>query len=229
MTFLDKLGIKGKKNKASQPMGDEKKRNLERQVLEARTKLEEARMKNMNVIDMELRNIRYDRKHNSGAGSEARHIAKIKNAYYSMGMIDNTKLRLNDIETTNELFSAMNNMADAMKLINQIYQKSEKPKTGQLTRQSEKMEKNMEKSDERMGALYRNVENIDKLVSNDVVERLIKGARIDECLGGGDGIQIPMDELANMDWSNVRENQANSGTDAEDVDYSSMDYSDFKI
>ena len=32
MTFLDKLGIKGKKNKASQPMGDEKKRNLERQV-----------------------------------------------------------------------------------------------------------------------------------------------------------------------------------------------------
>ena len=41
MTFLDKLGIKGKKNKASQPMGDEKKRNLERQVLEARTKLEE--------------------------------------------------------------------------------------------------------------------------------------------------------------------------------------------
>ena len=48
----------------------------------------------------------------------------------------------------------------------------------------------MEKSDERMGALYRNVENIDELVSNDVVERLIKGARIDECLGGGDGIQI---------------------------------------
>ncbi len=229
MTFLDKLGIKGKNNKASQPIGDEKKRSLEQQILEARTKLEQARMKNMNVIDMELRNIRYDRKHSSGTPNEARHITKIKNAYYSMGMIDNAKFRLNDIETTQELFSAMNHVADAMKLINQIYQKSDKPKTGQLVRQSEKLDRNMEKSDEKMKSLYPKADSINELVSDELIERLIKGENVEVCLRGSDGIQVPIEEIENIRWDEMKESAEYLKNDEENMDYSSMDYSDFNI
>lgn len=239
MAFLDKLGVSGKKNKKTRPFADDKQRSLDEKVL-AYTKLEKARRQNMDVIEMELRNLRYNKKHNAGSSFEARYVAKIKNAYYSLGIINNAKLRLNDIETSQELYAAMNNVTDAMKIMNQIYKKSDKPNTGKYVRQSGKLERTEEKLDEKMGNMYSKVESIDDLVSNDVVERLLKGDLVEDCLREEEGIKVSIDDLTNFNLDDINFNLDDVGTDMgsnhrediltedeENFDASSIDFSDF--
>lgn len=229
---LIKNPFAGKKNKAVSTAAPKKKKSLDAQILDARMMLEKARTQNLDVIEMELRNIRYDRQHHANPAYEARYIAKIKNAYYAMSVINNAKLRLNDIETSQELYSAMNNIGGALKLINQISKKSEKPKSGQYIRESKKLDRTMEKEKDRMENLYDKVDGIDSLVSNDVIERLIKGEMVEDCLRHEEGILFSMDDLQHFDLDEVRnlldETEQGLETDAEEIDYQSMDFSDFQ-
>lgn len=240
MAFLDKLGLSGKKNKKTRPFADDKQRSLDEKVLAARTELEKARRRNMDVIEMELRNLRYNKKHNAGSSLEARYVAKIKNAYYSLGIINNTKLRLNDIETSQELYAAINNVTNAMKIMNQIYKKSDKPNTGKYVRQSGKLDHNEEKMEERMSNMYSKVDSIDDLVSNDVVDRLLKGDLVEDCLREEEGIKVSIDDLTDFNLDDINfsmddigtDMEANQGADIlteeeENFDDSSIDFSDF--
>jgi tetratricopeptide (TPR) repeat protein len=203
------------------------KKTVDQQILDARVELEKARSKNQLVIDVEIRNVRYARKNHLSQAQEARSIAKIKNAYYSLGVIDKAKIRLNDIATTQELASAMNNISSALEKINLIYKKGEKPKTGKYYKQSGKLDKAIEKSDKILNNMYHKVENIDDLVSDDVVERIIKGESAEDCLRFEEGIMFPLDEMQEINLDDIMEIHSESDENIQDQDDANMDFSDF--
>ncbi len=235
------MGIKdlfGKKSKKTEPFANGKKRDLNDQLLQARMELDKASRKNLEVIEMQKRNILYCRRNNMGKASEERYIAKMKNAYYSLSVINATRMRMNDIENSQELYQAMNDITSAMKRINTVYRKGPKPKAGKFNRQKEKMEANAEQENEILGEMYDGDQGINDLVSNDLVERIIKGEDAQECLRSNEGIEVPYSDLMDYDLDDISasfENIMNevSGDDGNattfDSDDVDLDVSDYKL
>ena len=92
------------------------------------------------IINRELRALRYSRKNNS---ENPRSVGKIKHAYYGLGVIKQAQENLRDVRTTNELFSTMNEMGTALKLLNRISSSTERPHSFTIDRQIKKMDKNI--------------------------------------------------------------------------------------
>ena len=118
---------------------NERKKTASDLILDARIKLDEATTKYMNVIDMSARNVRYARKNTKNKAEEAKHMLKIKNAYYGLSLIENTKSRMVDIQTSEELYSAMNDLTTAIQKVNRVNRKGTKPNTNKFSREYDKM------------------------------------------------------------------------------------------
>ena len=152
-------------------MMKEKKKTPQQLVLDARMKLDEATRKYLNVIDIEVRNVRHARKNTKNKSAEAKSMLKIKNAYYGLSIIENTRIRLVDIQTSEELYSAMNALTTAIQKVNRVNQKSAKPNTSKFIKENEKMGRGIESEMDTLTNMYDRVESIDDLVSNEVVEK----------------------------------------------------------
>ena len=209
-------------------MMKERKKTAQELILDARIKLDEATRKNLNVIDIEVRNIRYARKHNCNKAGEAKSFLKVKNAYYALSIIENTRHRLVDIQTSEELYSAMNDLTEAIQKVNRVNQKSMKPNTGKFVRAHGKMEKGIENEMDRMSNMYSKIDSIDDLVSNDVVEKIIKGEPAEEFLKYDEGINVSFEDFLNIDLDEIREfDGGDMDIPADSEDVLDMDFSDF--
>jgi hypothetical protein len=204
-------------------------KTMDQMILEARMKLESARTRNLNVIEAERRNIQYNRKHGGSQSLETKHIMKIKSAYYSLGIIDHSKERLNDIESTQELYKAMNEITYAIRLVNQVFQKSTRPDINQFVKADKKLDKAIQKDDGDVANMYRSIGDINELVSDDVVEKIILGESAEKCIRLEEGIKVSMSDLPQISLEEVKggsaaENQPLPSLD--DIDFSKLDISD---
>ena len=189
-------------DKKKKPIIPKKKVKSQQELtVDALLLLENARKKNLGVIDSELRNINYGRKSGilseQAAKNEERSVMKVKKAYYAIGLIDDLKLKIVDMQTTEELFSAMNDINKAMSVINNMHGKGEKPNTRQFGKGMEKIERMQERDAALLEDMYVPADDIDSLVSNDVVEHMINGGRIEDCLRQAEGFMMGFDNFRN--------------------------------
>ena len=184
---------------------NERKKTASDLILDARIKLDEATTKYMNVIDMSARNVRYARKNTKNKAEEAKHMLKIKNAYYGLSLIENTKSRMVDIRTSEELYSAMNDLTTAIQKVNRVNRKGTKPNTNKFSREYDKMGAGVENEMDVLSNMYNKIESIDDLVSNEVVEKIIKGEPVADFLRFEEGLNISIEDFMNFDLDEVRD------------------------
>ena len=210
-------------------MMKEKKKTPQQLVLDARMKLDEATRKYLNVIDIEVRNVRHARKNTKNKSAEAKSMLKIKNAYYGLSIIENTRIRLVDIQTSEELYSAMNALTTAIQKVNRVNQKSAKPNTSKFIKENEKMGRGIESEMDTLTNMYDRVESIDDLVSNEVVEKIINGEPVEDFLKLEEGLNISIDDFMNFNLDevhNLNENVTPVSENPDDI--LDIDFSDFK-
>lgn len=187
-------------DKKKKPIISKKKVKSQQELtVDALLLLENARKKNLGIIDSELRNINYGRKSGilseQASINEERSVMKVKKAYYAIGLIDDLKLKIVDMQTTEELFSAMNDINKAMSVINNMRRKGEKPNTSQFDKGMAKIERIQERDAALLEDLYVPADDIDSLVSNDVVEHMLNGGRIEDCLRQAEGFMMGFDNF----------------------------------
>ena len=154
---------------------------------------------------------------------------KIKNAYYGLSIIENTRIRLVDIQTTEELYSAMNDLTEAIQKVNRVNQKSPKPNTNQFVRENEKMGRGIENETDILTNMYDKVESIDDLVSNEVVEKIINGEPVEDFLRLEEGLNVSIDDFIHFNLDEVNDLGENSTPVSENTeDVLDFDFSDFK-
>lgn len=210
-------------------MMKEKKKTPQQLVLDARMKLDEATRKYLNVIDIEVRNVRHARKNTKNKSAEAKSMLKIKNAYYGLSIIENTRIRLVDIQTSEELYSAMNALTTAIQKVNRVNQKSAKPNTSKFIKENEKMGRGIESEMDTLTNMYDRVESIDDLVSNEVVEKIINGEPVEDFLKLEEGLNISIDDFMNFNLDEVHNlNEKDTPVSENTDDILDIDFSDFK-
>lgn len=157
------------------------------------------------IINRELRAVRYSRKHNT---ENPKAVNKIKNAYYGLGIVKNAQDNLREIRSEHELCKTMNEMGTALKALNRLSGSSEHVHSYTLNRQINKMNQNADRRDGGMGNIFKT--SIDELVSDDVIERLVGGESVKNCLDsdGGTFINMPfspemMADIEGMNFENA--------------------------
>lgn len=129
------------------------------------------------IIERELRALRESRSYNK---DNPRAVNKIKNAYYSLGILRQARDELRDIQSAAELAQTMNEMGNALKALNRLSGKSETVNVSLINRGIAKMNRNADKKDGGMGNVYS--KSIHELVDDDVIDRLVRGESIQECM-----------------------------------------------
>lgn len=188
------------------------KPDVDKQILEAEVRLRALKRKYKVMLERDVRTIRYSRdikKENPKA------VANLKNAYYSLCIVNKAEERLRDITSIHELCKAMNEMGSVLKLMNSISGRTEKVNTRRLASGIKGMDKAAQRDEGGMTNLFR--EPIDELVDDSIVERLIKGEPLQECLDMEDGILQNMEEILPFTEEFL---QNMDGADAIDIDES---------
>lgn len=155
-----------------------KKKDIDQQIMETDVQLRTLEDKFRLVISREIRVLRNNR-------NDKRAQEKVKNALFSMQVVHTAQEQLRDIDTTHELNKAMNNLGLALKSLNGISFRSESVNGFRLQRGMDKMDKNAERRGGGIGNVFR--QDINELISDDMIERLIKGESVDKCLNDPEG------------------------------------------
>lgn len=176
-------------------------------LADAKVNLEKARDINRKVIETELRNIRHDRLEHLPAESSAQATVRLKKAYYSINLIDSIEADLNAMSTEHELFAAQNKLTKALKIINRMDQKAEKPKEGRFERKLKQYENAAEDRNAEVEEMYQSIQDIDEYVSDELVEKLINNESVENCLKRGDGVlvmpRVALDDLDNFRYEDM--------------------------
>lgn len=201
-------------------------------LLKAKTELAMAKRNNINVINFEIRRLRRANELTEDAAERAKQ--SVKNAYYALNIINWIEQTLTDMEIRNQLAQGMNRISDAMKLINNIDTKDEKPKTVKFKLRVRRLEGKTGRDGrtlDKMESTYERTVAIDSLVDNDVVDRLINGARLDDCIKVSSGIKIPYSDELNIDLDDLDEfvSSVPDFGDLNDIDFSNEDLDDLKL
>lgn len=192
------------------------KPTTDQQIMEVGVRLRALDKKYRVLIEKEVRQIRYDKEHKQKDNLRA--ISKAKNAYYGLNIVNSMHERLADISSTQELNKALNETGSLLKMLNKLDNKSEKVKTFTLNWQLKKHNKAMGQMEGGMPNVFR--EPIDALVDDDVINRLVRGDSVDQCLDGNEGILCDMNEaIAFSDDFLAELGEINLGTEANtDID-----------
>ncbi|MEE0265977.1 MAG: hypothetical protein UD936_10170 [Acutalibacteraceae bacterium] len=158
-------------------------------VFEVGVRLRGLKRKYNVIIEREKRAIQ--RKRETGR-DDKRSVSILKNAYYSIYLIEDAQERLVEIANHRELCKAMNGMSATFKLMNGISVKSDKVKDFLLKYRVSRMNDLKENEQERLDKHF--LDPIDALVGDDVVENLIKGRTVEECMRDQDGIKMSLSE-----------------------------------
>lgn len=164
-----------------------KKKDIDQQILETRVMLSNLEDKFRVVIGREIRVLRNNR-------NDRRAQEKVKNALFSLQVVRTAQEQLNDIDTTHALNQAMNNLGLALKSLNGISFRSESVNSFRLQRGMDKMEKNAEKRGGGIGNFFR--QDINEVIDDSMIERLVKGESLDSCLNSSDALNLTEESLA---------------------------------
>lgn len=154
------------------------------------------------IINRELRGVKYSRKQNK---ENPRAVSKIKNAYYGLGIVKQAQENLREVRSSHELCKTMNEMGAALKVLNRLSGSSEHINKYTINSQINKMNKNNDRRDGGMDNVFKT--SINDLVSDDIVERLLGGESVQNCLDGDSGSFLNMpfspDILSDLEGMNV--------------------------
>lgn len=175
----------------------------------ARTKLAQARENNLTVIEIQARKMRNEA--NLSEDEKERAILSIKNAYYALSVIKIVESRLLEMDTHSQLVKGMNQLTEALELINRFQANAEKPQPQRFIRSAGKVRKSAgrEISDmEDMEGAYTDTFDINEMVDDDVI-RLVKeepSERIWACVNAGKAIRTPYRyDTGTIDLSKLRD------------------------
>lgn len=189
-----------------------KKKDIDQQIMETGVMLSNLEDKFRIVIGREIRVLRNNR-------NDKRAQEKVKNALFSLQVVRNAQEQLNDIDTTHALNQAMNNLGLALKSLNGISFRSENVNSFRLQRGMDKMDKNAEKRGGGIGNFFK--QDINELIDDSTIERLVAGESVDSCLNGSeisnlteDSFAITEDDLNQVNFEqNVDHGEAENGAD----------------
>ena len=198
-----------KKNKST--LLNEKPKQDTISLTEARAQLNIARKKNINVINIELRRLRNP----NGMSEDSIERAKqsIKNAYYALNVIEWVEQTMLEMSIRNQLAQGMNRITEGVKLINRFDSKDEKPKTLRFKMATSKLGRTGATDGrplDKMERAYDKALPIDAAVDDDIVERLISGAPLEDCVKSASGIRVPYSDQVNIDFSDLDDLVGNS-------------------
>lgn len=169
------------------PINKKKKKPLDQQIIETDAQLRTLEDQFRLVISREVRALRNNR-------NNKRAQDKIKNAMYSLQIVQNAQEQLRDIDTTHELNKAMNSLSLTLKALNGIFLRSDSVNGTRLQKRIDKMEKSDEKRSGGMNNAFGT--DVDALISDDIIERLLNGEAIDKCLQNPDReLKTPQEAL----------------------------------
>ena len=183
------------------------KQNIDYQIMEAGVRIRGLQRKYRLIIERELRALRYSR---TRKRDNPKAVANLKNAYYSLAIINNAHERLREISSVQELCKAMNEMGAVLKLMNSISGRTEKVNVRALNNGIKGMEKAGQRDESGMKNFFR--VPVDDLVDDSVIERLLGGESLEECLDMEEAaikmeeiLPFSEDELQNLDEENALE------------------------
>lgn len=130
------------------------------------------------TIISETAKIREKRKNGK---DDERNVARICDAFYGLLVIKEAKENLEEIRSTTDLCTSMNRMGTALKVLNRLDATQETPNKFTLRRQIGKMRRSAERGDRNMETVYKDMEDY---VPGDLIDRLVRGDSIYECLQG---------------------------------------------
>lgn len=197
MKFEPLFSNKSKKEKANKA-----KKDINHQLLEAEVRLQALKKKYRVMIEQDIKQIKYSKLHHQDNPKAVQHL---KNCYYSLGVVYQASDQLRDIISEQELCQSINEMGNTLRLINGLYGKTEKVRVRRVRGGISKMGKNEEKGGQRLDNVFGT--SIDDLVDDSVIDQLVKGADVVDCLEAADGIiygpseiePISLDELSGLD------------------------------
>lgn len=166
-------------------------------LIQAKTQLNLAKRNNINLIQVELRRLRNP----EGMTEESIEMSKqiVKNAYYALNVIQWVEQAITDRSSYNQLARGMNGITKGVQLFNKYDSKEEKPKTLKFIRTTSKLEGSRSKEGRtlnKMESAYDKVLPMGVAVDDDIVERLINGEQIENCVKKSMGIP---DEYKHID------------------------------
>lgn len=134
--------------------------------------------------------------------------SRIGIAYYSLNVIHAAEQRLEELSSSQELHSAMQEMGALLGTINGMPKKIGGFDPGKIVGQMKKMSgasggasSDLLKTLESLSTIpteRRDTISTDALVSVDVIERLINGENVEHCVNHGDGLVQPADEVMSL-------------------------------
>ena len=131
-----------------------------------------------NTIISETAKIRVKRKNGQ---DDERNVVRVCDAFYGLLVIKEAKENLEEIRSTTDLCNSMNRMGTALKVLNRLDATQETPHKFTLRRQIGKMRRSADKGDQRMDKVYK---DMDEYVPSDLIDRLVRGESVYECLQG---------------------------------------------
>lgn len=168
-----------------------KERNFDEQIFEIGVKLRELKTRYKVIIERQLRLIRHAREINK---VDKRAESTLKTSYYSLIMVERAQERLTEISDDHELCRAMNDMSSVFKMMNGLANPSQKIKDIILKMRVEKMEGNAvndgERLEEQEKLMRSNFQPVDKIVSDEVIEKLINGTPLEDCINYQEGVTV---------------------------------------
>lgn len=156
--------------------------------LEVGTRLEQAKASNCLIIEMQARKLRDGNDRKLTAEERNRTYLSIKSAYYALFMIKIVRDRLFELQMNQELAKGMNEITEAMHLLDQLAANAQKPHLLRFQGLVRKMQKSSDGEVammKKMGETYTKTCSINQMVDNEVVKLIQEGSP----LGVRDGKQ----------------------------------------
>ena len=161
------------------------KPTVEQQIMEIGVRLRGLQRKYKVVIERELRALRGSR---SRKQENPKAEASLKNAYYCLTIVNQAQNRLREITSMQELSRAMNEMGSVLKLMNRVAGRTEKVNTRALQKGIKGMEGAAQQGEAGMKQFFQ--QPLDALVGDDIIESLLKGKSLEECMDDQEGIRM---------------------------------------
>lgn len=147
--------------------------------------------------------------------------AKIGITYYSMLLITKTQEKMDEMKSYRSLYNCINDLNEVLNTINSLDRKMGKvnvkktvsslkrmsESSGSSSKELKKAYASLKDQDERMPGEEERNTGVDSLVSVEVIERLINGEDVEECVRNGEGMEVsPESIMSEIAYShNVKE------------------------
>lgn len=153
--------------------------------------------------------------------------AKIGIAYYSMLLINRALERIDEMRSSQAIYNCLNDLNEALNNINGANRKMGKVSARKTASYAKKMVNSsggssgdlkktldtLSRQEEKMPGIEAKNTGVDKLVSVEMIERLIDGEDVEECVSLGEGIDLDSDNSMGSfsDLTDIMKNMSGGG------------------